>query len=76
MSIFSYNGLIYNDHDDAKNDHYHISIGNINNNVVAIGSLKNNRVEIYDIETNAWTTKKEFPFCFTQLVLKTGIQSC
>ena len=58
----SYNGKTYINHPDTTNDHKNISIGNINNKVIAVGGRSSNELEIFDIGTNTWTTKTQFPF--------------
>ena len=52
-------------HPDTVFDHYFTSLGNIANKVLAVGgnSSGNNQVEIFDIETNRWTTNSSFAFC-------------
>ena len=61
----SYNGKTYVNHPSTINDHELIALGDIDNKVLAVGSISpsNNKVEIFDIETNTWTTKTAFPFC-------------
>ena len=58
----SYNGKTYINYPDTTNDHKMISIGNINNKVIAVGGWSSNELEIFDIATNTWTTKTQFPF--------------
>ena len=52
-------------HPDTVFDHNYTSLGNIANKVLAVGgnSSGNNQVEIFDIETNRWTTNSSFAFC-------------
>ena len=51
-------------HPDAANRHRHTSLANINNKVLAVSDYAtNNQTEIFDIDTNTWTTKSPFPFC-------------
>ena len=63
-------------HPDTVNDHYATSLGNIDNKVLAVGgylssTTGNNKVELFDTDTNQWTTKTSFPFCssrFAQII--------
>ena len=68
MEYSSYNGEKYTNHPDSVNSHYSASLGNIENKIVAVGSLdpENTKVEIFDINSNTWTTKTSFPFCSSQ----------
>ena len=63
--LLSYNGKTYINHPDTTFNHGLTSLGNINNKVLAVGgsSANENHVEIFDIDTDNWTTKTEFPFC-------------
>ena len=70
MKYFSYNGEKYTDHPDSVNDHYWTTLGDIENNILAVGggyvgvpSTENNKVELFDINSNKWTPKAPFPFC-------------
>lgn len=64
MEYFSYNGKTYTNHPNSVHDHYKTSLGNIDNKVLAVGSEDDNtEVELFDINSNKWTTKKSFPFC-------------
>ena len=61
----SYNGKTYANHPSTTHDHDSIALGDIDNKVLAVGSRSplNLDVEIFDIETNTWKTKTQFPFC-------------
>ena len=60
----SYNGKDYSDHPSAVNDHYATTLGNLDNNVLAVGDgVSGNKVELFDISTNTWTTKSSFSSC-------------
>ena len=61
----SYNGKRYFDHPNAITDHEYTTIADIEGKVLAVGgaSPDNKKVEIFDIDTNTWTEKSEFPFC-------------
>ena len=65
MEYLSYNGEEYTNHPDSVNSHYFTSLGDIENKIVAVGSYipENTKVEIFDINSNTWTTKTSFPFC-------------
>ena len=62
---FSYNGEKYTNHPKSENFHYLSKLGDIENKIVAVGSYlnENTKVEIFDINSNKWTTKTSFPFC-------------
>ena len=65
MEYFSYNGEKYTDHPNAVNDHARITLGDIENKIVAVGSWSpvNTKVELFDINSNTWTTKTSYPYC-------------
>ena len=71
MRYFSYNGEKYTDHPNSANDHYLTSLGNIDNKILAVGgssddsSTQNTNVELFNINSNKWTTKTSFPFAST-----------
>ena len=67
MGFFSYNGEKYTDHPNSVNDHYLTTLGDIENKVLAVGDggSGSNKVEIFDINSNKWTTKKSFPYAST-----------
>ena len=66
----SYNGRTYINHPNSSSNHAKTSLGNINNKVLAVGHYKaGNKVEIFDIDTNAWTTKTAYPFCSRWLLI-------
>ena len=58
------------DHPDSVYDHGATTIGNIGNKVLAVGHVisgdnynGHNKVELFDINSEKWTTKASFPFC-------------
>ena len=65
--ILSFNGNDYTNHRDTVNDHNWTSLGNINNKVLAVGgsNTDNKKVEMFDINSNTWTTKASFPYCLS-----------
>ena len=65
MEHLSYNGEKYTNHPNSVSDHYFTSLGDIENKIVAVGSwsAENTKVEIFDINSNTWTTKSSFPYC-------------
>ena len=65
MEYLSYNGEKYTNHPNSVNDHFATSLGDIDNKIVAVGSWSagNTKVEIFDINSNTWTTKSSFPYC-------------
>ena len=64
-TFYSYDGKNYFDHLNAINHHSHTPIADIEGKLLAVGghSPDNNKTEIFDIDTNTWTAKSEFPFC-------------
>ena len=67
MKCFSYNGEKYTDHPSSVNDHNLTSLGNIENKILAVGGYTPStlKVELFDINSNSWTTKTSFPYCST-----------
>ena len=65
MEYFSYNGEKYTDHPNTVNDHHIGTLGDIQNKILAVGgsNTSNNKVELFDINSNTWTTKTSFPYC-------------
>ena len=68
MDYFSYNGEKYTNHPSTVNDHYDTTLGNIENKILAVGgrATDTNKVELFDIDSNKWTTKTPFPYCSTR----------
>ena len=72
MIYYSYNGERYKNHPPSVNNHYLTTLGNIENKILAVGdggnnNEGNNKVELFDINSNSWTTKTSFPFSSTQI---------
>ena len=65
---FSFNGKTYENHPNSVNNHFATTLGDIENKILAVGSLgpANNKVELFDINSNEWTTKTSFPYCSTE----------
>ena len=63
MQYFSYNGEKYENHPNSVNDHYKTTLGEIVNKILAVGDQANIKVELFDINSNSWTTKTSFPYC-------------
>ena len=65
MIYFSYNGEKYTDHPNSVNEHFQTSLGDIENKVFAVGGYQPDsiKVEVFDINSNAWTTKTSYPYC-------------
>ena len=65
--ILSYNGEEYENHPNSVSDHYCTSLGNIDNKVLTVGHYYNasgdKKVEMFDINSNTWSTKSSFPYC-------------
>ena len=68
MKYFSYDGQKYTDHPKTVHDHYITSLGDLENKILAVGShsTMNTKVELFDIDSNTWTTKSSFPYCSSQ----------
>ena len=63
--LLSYNGEKYADHPNSVNNHYYTTLGDIENKILAVGDNVHNKVELFDINSNKWTTKTSFPFAST-----------
>ena len=65
MECFSYNGEKYTDHPNTVNDHYQTTLGDIENKILAVGGYGPSTitVELFDINSNSWTTKTSYPYC-------------
>ena len=65
MEYLSYDGEKYTNHPNSVYDHFQTTLGNIENKIVAVGSYsdQNTKVEIFDINSNTWTTQSSFPHC-------------
>ena len=64
MDHFSYNGEKYTNHPDSANYHYATTLGEIENKILAVGCFSDSiKSELFDINSNKWTTKTSFPYC-------------
>ena len=67
MEYFSYNGELYTDHPNSLNSHYVTTLGDIGNKILAVGDYESmklgTKVELFDINSNTWSTKTSFPYC-------------
>ena len=65
IEYFSYDGEKYTDHPNAIYDHQKTTLGNNENKVLAVGGYNPGTlsVELFDINSNVWTTKSPFPYC-------------
>ena len=64
--FLSYNGETSMNLPDSKYWHQRTTLGNIENNVLAVGSSgpeNNNQVEVFDTQSSIWTTRARYPFC-------------
>ena len=61
---FSYDGLAFRNHADAKIEHWHTSLASIDGHPLIVGGFSpdTNKVEIYDISTNKWTVVADYPY--------------
>ena len=61
---FSYDGLIFHNQADSKNDHAYSSLAKIDGAplVVGCGSPYTKKAEILDISSNTWTEIADYPY--------------
>ena len=63
MILFSYNGFVFHNQADSKNDHYLTTLAMIDEDPMAVGSFnKTNKAEVFDISSNVWTEVAEYPY--------------
>ena len=62
--FFSYDGIVFQDHDDSNYGHHFTSLANIEGFPLATGGFMNdtNKAETYDYSTNTWTEVAEYPY--------------
>ena len=64
LTSFSYDGAVYHNHADSKNDHYLTTLAKIDACPLAVGgySSNTNKAETYDFSTNTWTEVADYPY--------------
>ena len=62
MTLFSYDGTIFHNHANSKNDHHFTTLAIIDGAPLAVGEQFNNKAEILDISSNIWTEIADYPY--------------
>ena len=63
LLYLSYDGKEFEIHPDSVYSHNPTTLGNIENQAIAIGGGANTEVELFNIANNTWTTQTQFPYC-------------
>ena len=63
-NIFSYDGVAFHRHSDAKTGHVYTTLANYDGSPFAVGGSDpdSNKVEVYDISTDKWSDVLEYPY--------------
>ena len=60
----SYNGISYTDHPNAAYDHALTTLGNLNNEALAVSTQYYHlETEVFNINSNTWSRQTPFPYC-------------
>ena len=61
----SFDGILSKPHRSASQGHHATSLGNLNNQVLAVGgeSSATLATELMNISSNTWSTKSPYPYC-------------
>ena len=64
ITLFSYDGSVFHNQADSKNQHHLTTLAKIDDAPLAVGGWNSNtnKVEILDISTNIWTEVAEYPY--------------
>ena len=62
-ALLSYDGFVFHNKADAKNQHYVTTLATIDGAPLAVGGYSNvKKAEIFDISSNTWTEVAEYPY--------------
>ena len=59
---FSYDGYVFHNQADSKNEHMEISLAKIDGAPLAVGGANIKKAEILDISSNKWTEVADYPY--------------
>ena len=62
ITRFSYDGFLFHNQADAKNEHDYTTLAKIDEAPLAVGGSNTNKAEILDITSNTWTEISEYPY--------------
>ena len=64
ITRFSYDGFLFHNQADAKNEHYGISLAKIDGAPLAVGGYNSNgnKAEALDLSSNVWNEVAEYPY--------------
>ena len=62
--FYSYDGTVFHNHQNSKNDHALTTLANFNESPFAVGDyyVEHSKAEIFNIATNTWTEVDDYPF--------------
>ena len=63
-TLFSYDGVVFHNQADAKNQHYLTTFASIDEAPLAVGGYDptTKKAEIFDISSNTWTEVADYPY--------------
>ena len=63
MILFSYDGSVFHNQADSKNEHYSTTLAMIDEAPLAVGGYPDiKKAEIFDISSNIWTEIADYPY--------------
>ena len=64
LTLFSYDGFVFHNQADSKNQHYYTTLAKIDGAPLAVGGWDSNtnKAEILDISSNVWTEVADYPY--------------
>ena len=62
LTLFSYDGSVFHNQADSKNEHYFTTMAKIDEAPLAVGGTNFNKAEILDISSNIWTEIADYPY--------------
>ena len=61
-ALLSYDGFVFHNQADAKNEHYLTTLASIDEAPLAIGGQSTKKAEIFDVSSNSWTEIADYPY--------------
>ena len=64
ITLFSYDGFVFHNQADSKNEHYYTTLAKIDEAPLAVGGQgsNTNKAETLDLSSNVWTEVAEYPY--------------
>ena len=64
LILFSYDGFIFHNQADSKNNHFYTTLANIDQAPLVVGGSNptTKKAEVFDISSNTWTEVADYPY--------------